>query len=102
MNDKVEDNPTSASRVNCQSEDRKRRKMPHETSHEVEETKFSNEKSFNVNVFYVIVDQINASMEIRVSDQKRVYQNFSCFDPARFTELRKTKIAEHGLEEYAL
>lgn len=66
---------------------------------EAVETSLSGNKSFQVNVFHVVIDQINASIKIRFSDQNRVCQDLSCFDPFRFPELRTIGIPEHALEK---
>lgn len=89
--------------INIESElpvkrQRKRKKIPDETSDEVEETLLSGIESFKVNTFYVVVDQINTSMKIRFSDQSRVYQDLSCVDPLRFPDLKTNGIPEHALE----
>lgn len=90
--------------INIESElpakrQKKIKKMPDETSDEVEETSFSGEESFKVNVFYVVVDQINHSIATRFSDQNRFYQDLSCFDPRRFSELKTHGIPEQALEK---
>lgn len=63
-----------------------------------EKAVFSAEDNFRVQVFNVVVDQINQSMATRFSDQKRLYQDLSCFDARRFPEL-KNGVPENALEK---
>lgn len=49
----------------------------------------SSEDRFRIKVFNVIIDKISQSIETRFINQKNLYMDLACFDPRRFSDLKK-------------
>ncbi|KAJ8892289.1 hypothetical protein PR048_004869 [Dryococelus australis] len=60
-----------------------------ETTVQEKETAVTEEDKFKIKVFNVIIDKLNQSMTNRFADHKNLYLYPSCFDPKRFSELKK-------------
>ncbi|KAJ8897931.1 hypothetical protein PR048_003289 [Dryococelus australis] len=54
-----------------------------------EETAVTEEYKLRIKVFNVIIDKFNQSLTNRFADHKNLYLDLSCFDPKRFSELKK-------------
>lgn len=49
----------------------------------------SSEDRFRIKVFNVVMDKIGQSTETRFVNQRNLYLDLTCFDPRRFSELKK-------------
>ena len=56
-------------------------------------------EEYKVNAFNVVMDSIVENLKIRFLKHKQLYEDFACFDPKRFPELRKEGVPENALEK---
>ena len=66
------------------------RKTPRHTGEQCHDQRVSGElEEYKVNIFNVVMDSIVENLKIRFLKYKQLYEDFACFDPRRFPELRK-------------
>ena len=49
-------------------------------------------KSYRINVFNAIMDRVSQNLKKRFLHHETIYQDFACFDPRRFDELKRAGI----------
>ncbi|KAG8177445.1 hypothetical protein JTE90_008629 [Oedothorax gibbosus] len=101
LNKKIEESVHCFSDIIIENEFPKKRRIIRKKKYDENsqnEVVFDAKQNFKVKTFLNVIDQINSSMRTRFSDQKRLYQDLSCFDPKRFKEI-KNGIPNNALEK---
>ena len=76
------------------------RKTPRRAGEQCHDDRVSGElEGYKVNTFNVVMDSMVENLKIRFLKHKQLYQDFECFDPRRFSELRKQGVPEDALEK---
>ena len=69
---------------------RKKKRMPGEQCQD--EAVLDEVDSYRINTFNAIMDRVVQNLKVRFLDHEKCYNDFACFDPRSFSELKQSGI----------